>query len=211
MTISNIKEEYDDLEVYKEIEKDHKNDTVKNKEDSQMHWLEIPDTNINYPVAQGTDNKFYLDHDYYGNYNVNGSLFLDYHTNEDTTNYVIHGHNMRLSPYRPMFSMLTDYFKTDFRKNHEIIYFDQQPYRLVALVEYNIQNLDDWNYMKREFTDEEFEKYKEGLEHYSFYYNKDIKLINQPKNIITLSTCSQYSGRKNIRFLVIAQKEGESE
>lgn len=40
-------------------------------------WLEVPGTNINYPVMQGTDNNYYVKHDYKREYSFNGAIFLD--------------------------------------------------------------------------------------------------------------------------------------
>jgi len=31
-------------------------------------WIQVPNTNINYPVLQYSDNDYYLNHDYYNNY-----------------------------------------------------------------------------------------------------------------------------------------------
>jgi len=40
-------------------------------------WIEIEGTNINYPILQTNDNKFYLTHDYKKQKSSGGSLFLD--------------------------------------------------------------------------------------------------------------------------------------
>ena len=36
-------------------------------------WLEIENTNINYPVLQGTDNSYYMTHNYKKEKSKNGS------------------------------------------------------------------------------------------------------------------------------------------
>ena len=39
-------------------------------------WLEIANTSINYPVLQGTDDKYYMTHNYKKQKSKNGSIFL---------------------------------------------------------------------------------------------------------------------------------------
>ncbi len=62
-------------------------------------WIYVPGTVINYPVVRGTDNDYYLVHDFDGdqgwlaNY---GAIFMDYRNNPDMTDqqYFIYGHHM---------------------------------------------------------------------------------------------------------------------
>ena len=68
------------------------------KENSDIiGWLEIPNSNISYPVLQGKDNSYYVNHNYKKEYSKNGSLFLDkdYDWSLPSTNLLIHGHNNR--------------------------------------------------------------------------------------------------------------------
>ena len=44
---------------------------------SMVAWLTIPGTDIDFPVVQGKDNDYYLNHDYQGNYNPLGAVFLE--------------------------------------------------------------------------------------------------------------------------------------
>ena len=43
-----------------------------------MGWVRVQGTNIDYPVVQGEDNDFYLNHDFNKNYLASGSIFMDY-------------------------------------------------------------------------------------------------------------------------------------
>jgi sortase B len=55
-------------------------------------WIYIPQTNISYPLLQGTDNEYYLTHSVSRQYTVGGSIFVD--KRGFSTNTVIYGHNM---------------------------------------------------------------------------------------------------------------------
>ena len=46
-------------------------------------WLQIPGTQINYPVVHGEDNDYYLHHDLNGQETVAGTIFLDYEDEPD--------------------------------------------------------------------------------------------------------------------------------
>ena len=59
-------------------------------------WLEIENTNINYPVLQGADNNYYMTHNYKNEKSKNGSIFLDADYNWDipSNNLLMYGHNL---------------------------------------------------------------------------------------------------------------------
>ena len=40
-------------------------------------WIHIPDTNMDYPVVQGSDNTYYLNHTAAGRETSSGAIFLD--------------------------------------------------------------------------------------------------------------------------------------
>ncbi|MDR1464790.1 MAG: class B sortase [Oscillospiraceae bacterium] len=60
-------------------------------------WLHIPKTQIDYPVAQATDNDYYLSHTARLEPSRYGSLFLDCRNHEDFSDFnnIVYGHNMR--------------------------------------------------------------------------------------------------------------------
>ena len=60
-------------------------------------WIIVPDTTINYPVAQATDNEWYLWHTFSGQRNPSGAIFLDYRNNPDFSDphTLVYGHNMQ--------------------------------------------------------------------------------------------------------------------
>lgn len=71
-------------------------------------WLYGPDTGISYPVVQGEDNDYYLDHLFDGTANGAGCLFVDAACQPDLSgrNTVIYGHRMKNGT---MFAALGNY------------------------------------------------------------------------------------------------------
>ena len=62
-------------------------------------WVYIPGTNINYPVVKGTDNSYYLSHDFEGTQGAfvyRGTVFLDYENSADYSDDVnfMYGHHL---------------------------------------------------------------------------------------------------------------------
>jgi len=59
-------------------------------------WITVPNTNISYPIVQGTDNRHYLHHTFHGTRNASGAVFLDF---RDPSNFQsvarIFAHNMQ--------------------------------------------------------------------------------------------------------------------
>ena len=72
-------------------------DALRAENEDIVAWLYIPNTNINYPVVQGDDNEWYLNHLFDGTWNVSGTIFQDYEqtapgmVDQQTT---LYGHHM---------------------------------------------------------------------------------------------------------------------
>lgn len=71
-------------------------------------WLYGPDTGISYPVVQGTDNDYYLDHLLDGTANSAGCLFVDTSCRLDFSgrNTVIYGHRMKTALCLPPWGII---------------------------------------------------------------------------------------------------------
>ncbi|MDR6549075.1 class B sortase [Paenibacillus qinlingensis] len=81
-------------------------------------WLKSENTQIDYPVVQGQDNAYYLEHLFTGESNRMGSLFVDYRTPGDFSGRmtIIYGHQMKNGS---MFASLLEYKKQ--------MYYDAHP------------------------------------------------------------------------------------
>ena len=80
-------------------------------------WIYSADTVIDYPVVQGSDNVYYLDHIFDGTYNKLGTLFVDCRNAPGFSdwNTIIYGHNMNNGS---MFASLTNYTKQAYYEAH---------------------------------------------------------------------------------------------
>jgi len=71
-------------------------------------WITIPNTKIDYPFVQATDNDFYLHRDLDKNYLYTGTVFMDYRNHKDFSDFntIIFGHHMKNGS---MFGTLQDF------------------------------------------------------------------------------------------------------
>ena len=84
-------------------------------------WIRIPDTKINYPLMQGEDNDFYLNHTWEKEPNSVGSIFLEYQNSPTFSDYntIAYGHNMNSGA---MFAELEYFALSKFQKSHPYVY-----------------------------------------------------------------------------------------
>lgn len=86
-------------------------------------WIEIPGTDISYPVVQADDNETYLKRDFEGNTSAAGTIFLDCDSSSDLMGLhsILYGHHMK---NQTMFAQIVK-FKDEsfFREHREIILY----------------------------------------------------------------------------------------
>lgn len=89
---------------------------LKNKNKDTVAFLKVNGTNINYPVVQTNDNKYYLSHSFNKKANDAGWVFLDYRNNIDKLqdNTIIYAHG-RLD--KTMFGSLKNIFSNNWYKD----------------------------------------------------------------------------------------------
>ena len=86
-----------------------------------LGWILIPDTNLSYPLLQGEDNDYYLNHTWRKGRNSVGSIFLDFRCSGDFSDFhsIIYGHRMN---DRSMFGQLHRYKNQSYLDQHPKIY-----------------------------------------------------------------------------------------
>lgn len=96
-------------------------DALWQENEDVVAWLYCPDTPIHYPVVQSEDNSYYLRRLLNGEYNANGTLFLDYRNASDFSDFnsVIYGHHMK---NEAMFGTLVKYKEQEYYDEHPVLY-----------------------------------------------------------------------------------------
>lgn len=92
------------------------------KEDPDViAWIYIPDTPISFPVMQGDNNEYYLNHSFTGEPNYMGSIFLDAAASPDFTddNSLIYGHTVDTGG---MFTDIKDFADRSYFDSHPFFY-----------------------------------------------------------------------------------------
>lgn len=168
-------------------------------------WIEIPDTQIDYPVAQSEeDDEFYLKHNIYKEPEFAGCIYTEQINSKDFSDpmTVMYGHNMRNGS---MFQNLHLFEDAGFFEENRYVYVytpDRKlTYEIFAAYEYNDNHLLN----SFDFSDEEvFGQYLEdvlGGISMSQHTRKDVQVTTKDR-ILTLSTCM--GGQTESRYLVQA-------
>lgn len=75
-------------------------------------WINIPNTEIDYPVVQSKDNEFYLKNNFYREEDIAGTIFIDCENDiSNDKNLILYGHNMRNGS---MFADINKFKEKDF-------------------------------------------------------------------------------------------------
>ena len=174
------------------------------KNEDVYAWINIPDSNINFPILQSPDtNRFYLNHDINRESAVHGAIFTEKRNTKTFNDYntLIYGHNMFNGT---MFTPLRKYEKQEFFDSHRDVYIltPEKAYKYRVFAAYitddrHVLSANDFS------TVEGYQAYIDKLSVLDDgVFDKSIKLTTDDR-IITLSTCVTPAGG-NVRYLVQA-------
>ncbi len=184
-------------------------DALRETNDDVIGWITIPGSEISYPVVQGLDNDYYLEHTWKGSRNSVGAIFLDYRCDDGMKDFhsIIYGHRMN---NRSMFHSLHDFRDQSYVDTHPSIYLvtDDGVYRYDIFAVYEAE-VDGHTY-RRELPDE-------GLQQEFLDYCMERSVVEtgvtpQPgEHILTLSTCVNGSNNHETRWVVQAVRPAQPE
>ncbi len=151
-------------------------------------WIYCPDTVVNYPVVQTTDNEFYLTHGFDKASNTSGAIFTDTNAVLGVTqcNYIVYGHNMKDGS---MFGTFRKYVDTSYYDEHPTLYLltPQQNYRIDLICAHMVKATID-NYPGYFSTLADYQTYLNEITSSAFWVNAEA--VTTDYQLITMSTCS---------------------
>ncbi len=187
--------------------------------DDVIGFVRIPGTQLSTPVVQGTDNTYYLDHDYYKK-NALGIPFADYRakiTREQLShNITIYGHSARDGSY---FASLKNFNSLDYYKQHPVVTFDtiygKGTYKIVGAFIAKVTTKageaadPEWfNYHEYiDMSSTQFDTFVQEMNKRS-YFNTGVDMMYGDQ-LVTLSTCDTEiipSGDTPYRMVVVARR-----
>jgi len=189
-------------------------------------WLDIPGTEISFPIVQNKEsNTYYLTHTYKGENSARGSIYLDMDVDleKPSENFLIYGHRNKNGA---MFEPLMNYEKEAFYKDHKTINFttlhDDSEYEILAAFRSRIYYKSEKNVYRYYYfvNADNTSLYNPAIAGGEPAYNDFVQnakkdsmyetgvTANYGDQLITLSTCAYHS--EYGRFAVVAKKVGRA-
>ncbi len=153
-------------------------------------WIQVNNTNVNYPYVLHNDNSYYLNHQLDKSYNTAGWVFMDYRNNPNTylnKHTILYAHGLY---NKALFGSLKNILDPKWYNNEENLVIktvdETNSYLWQIFSIYKIENTND--YIQTDFIDEQ-----DFNEFINLIKNRSIKdfntTINNDDKILTLSTC----------------------
>lgn len=164
-------------------------------------WIQILGTQVDYPLLDADDNKYYLNHTYDHRRSSYGSIFIEPRNKPDLSedHLVIYGHNM---VNKSMFGSLLHYKQQSYANNHNTITIcmpgKDLTYRVFSAY---TAHVDSATYRMSFSSDASFQEMISHMKDNSMIHSDVTPKMGD--QILTLSTCTP-AGAKNYRFVVNA-------
>ena len=162
---------------------------LKGKNSDTVGWINVNNTNINYPYVQYKDNDYYLTHSYDKSYNEAGWVFMDYRndSNLNNKNTILYAHS-RLD--KTMFGSLSKTLKSNWytNKDNHIIRLSTENENTLWQI-FSVYKIEEESYyITTSFaSDSKYQEFLNTIKGRSLYdFNSN---ITSDDKILTLSTC----------------------
>ena len=169
-------------------------------------WIQVPKTNIDYPVVQGQDDMDYINKNVYGEFELSGAIFLSCLNKDDFSDpyNLVYGHNMKNGG---MFADVADFTNKEYFETHQKgkLYLTDATRKIRFCACMKVTAADAKIYHPDGYRKENLKDLLDYIQVNAVQY-RDVNVADE-NSLIALSTCSE--AETNGRVVLIGKLERE--
>nr|WP_288707513.1 class B sortase [uncultured Dorea sp.] len=169
-------------------------------------WIQVPKTNIDYPVVQGQDDMEYINKNVYGEFELSGAIFLSCLNKDDFSDpyNLVYGHNMKNGG---MFADVADFTNKEYFETHQKgkLYLTDTTRKIRFFACMKVTAADAKIYHPDGYRKENMKDLLDYIQANAVQY-RDVNVADE-NSLIALSTCSE--AETNGRVVLIGKLERE--
>ena len=169
-------------------------------------WIQVPKTNIDYPVVQGQDDMEYINKNVYGEFELSGAIFLSCLNKDDFSDpyNLVYGHNMKNGG---MFADVADFTNKEYFETHQKgkLYLTDATRKIRFFACMKVTAADAKIYHPDGYRKENLKDLLDYIQANAVQY-RDVNVADE-NSLIALSTCSE--AETNGRVVLIVKLERE--
>ena len=169
-------------------------------------WIQVPKTNIDYPVVQGQDDMEYINKNVYGEFELSGAIFLSCLNKYDFSDpyNLVYGHNMKNGG---MFADVADFTNKEYFETHQKgkLYLTDATRKIRFFACMKVTAADAKIYHPDGYRKENLKDLLDYIQANAVQY-RDVNVADE-NSLIALSTCSE--AETNGRVVLIGKLERE--
>lgn len=167
-------------------------------------WIQVPKTNIDYPVVQGQDDMEYINKNVYGEFELSGAIFLSCLNKDDFSDpyNLVYGHNMKNGG---MFADVADFTNKEYFETHQKgkLYLTDATRKIRFFACMKVTAADAKIYHPDGYRKENLKDLLDYIQANAVQY-RDVNMADE-NSLIALSTCSE--AETNGRVVLIGKLE----
>ena len=167
-------------------------------------WIQVPKTNIDYPVVQGQDDMEYINKNVYGEFELSGAIFLSCLNKDDFSDpyNLVYGHNMKNGG---MFADVADFTNKEYFETHQKgkLYLTDATRKIRFFACMKVTAADAKIYHPDGYRKENLKDLLDFIQANAVQY-RDVNVADE-NSLIALSTCSE--AETNGRVVLIGKLE----
>ena len=169
-------------------------------------WIQVPKTNIDYPVVHGQDDMEYINKNVYGEFELSGAIFLSCLNKDDFSDpyNLVYGHNMKNGG---MFADVADFTNKEYFETHQKgkLYLTDATRKIRFFACMKVTAADAKIYHPDGYRKENLKDLLDYIQANAVQY-RDVNVADE-NSLIALSTCSE--AETNGRVVLIGKLERE--